>query len=128
MYREKISSYELTLQLMTNAIYTLNNLVFGLKELEAVEIYLYEPKVVSAFNRGWIDNWKAHDWKNAKGKDIEFKDTWVMLLDYVDKSAKRFIITDHYFSSASWLEMKCQQKIETERRIRALKKMEERYV
>lgn len=47
----------------------------------AIEIFSDSQYLVSAFNEGWIINWIANGWRNAKKQPVENQDLWKMLLD-----------------------------------------------
>lgn len=119
LYRQSITSYELTLQLLTNAVYTVKKLG---RQWESIEVYLYESIVQSALMNRWVDKWKANDWKNAKGEAVAHCSTWQQLTDIIDSCSDRFIYTNHEYNHHQHLIWLANRKIETERRIRGLKK------
>lgn len=129
LYRESITGNELTLQLLTNAVYVVSksDVLF-----DTVEVRLDQKVIASAFMNKWIDNWKENDWKNSKGDDVANAETWKKLYSIMDSTAKRFIVTDHRSRYTDWLKYEAQKRLEVVKSKRELmeklKKEEEKYV
>lgn len=63
----------------TNNIMELTAVVEALKLLKfpcEVDLYSDSAYIVNAFNKGWIFNWKANNWKTADKKEVKNKSIW----------------------------------------------------
>ena len=67
---------------------TTNNrmeLTAAIKALEAlkkpckVELYSDSAYLCNAYNEGWLETWKANDWKGADKKQVKNLDLWLRL-------------------------------------------------
>ena len=63
----------------------------ALKEPCIVDLYSDSQYVIDAFNKGWIDNWKASGWKTSGKKEVKNIDLWENLLELVDIHKVNFI-------------------------------------
>lgn len=63
----------------------------ALKEPCIVDLYSDSQYVIDAFNKGWIDNWKASGWKTSGKKEVKNIDLWENLLKLVDIHKVNFI-------------------------------------
>ena len=129
LYRQCTTGNELTLQLLTNAVYLIGK---SKEEFDTVECRIDSDVIASAFMNKWIDNWKENDWKNSKGDDVANAETWKKLYSIMDSTAKRFIVTDHRSRYTDWLKYEAQKRLEVVKSKRELmeklKKEEEKYV
>lgn len=50
-----------------------------------IEIILDSQYVINAFNKNWIRNWIANDWKLTSGGPVKNKDLWKKLLEVKEK-------------------------------------------
>ena len=107
--RESITSKELTIQCLANAVYIISK---ANVEFDTVEVYLEEPIVASAFMNKWIDKWMANDWKNSKGEPVAHSEDWKKLYELMDSSSKRFIVTTHRSSYTDWMKMQADKHLE----------------
>lgn len=53
----------------------------SLKEACIVDLYSDSQYLVEAFNKGWLTEWQANNWKNSNKKDVKNKDLWESLLE-----------------------------------------------
>ncbi len=51
-----------------------------LKEACIVDLFSDSQYLVDAFNKGWLSEWQANNWKNSNKKDVKNKDLWESLL------------------------------------------------
>lgn len=63
----------------------------GLKESCVVNLYSDSQYVVDAFNKGWINNWMASNWKTSDKKDVKNVDLWQKLLELLEKHNVSFV-------------------------------------
>lgn len=61
-----------------------------LKESCQVELFSDSAYVVNAFNQGWVENWKKHDWKKGN-KPIKNLELWQRLNSLIEKHQVNFI-------------------------------------
>jgi ribonuclease HI len=45
-----------------------------------VSLYSDSAYLVNAFEKGWLDNWQANDWKTAAKNPVENQDLWQRLI------------------------------------------------
>lgn len=50
-----------------------------LKERCEVDIVVDSRYVMDAFEKGWLQNWRANGWKTAGNKDVKNRDLWEQL-------------------------------------------------
>lgn len=48
-----------------------------------IEVYSDSSYVVNPINQGWLDKWQVNGWKTSKGDDVQNKDLWVQLLEFL---------------------------------------------
>ncbi|MCR5773957.1 MAG: ribonuclease HI [Lachnospiraceae bacterium] len=71
----------------TNNKMELMGVIRGFEELKKpcrVHIVTDSQYVVKAFNSGWLDKWKAHDWKGSDKKPVKNIELWQRLLAAID--------------------------------------------
>lgn len=100
--REKITSKELSLQLLTNAMYTVKA---AKADFDSIEIYSDEPYVVAAFENKWVEKWDKNNWMASRGNEVAFVDTWKMILKLMNESGKRFIFSTAQSSYENWMRL-----------------------
>lgn len=109
LYRDKATGCELTLQLLCNALYLVSQAAV---DYETLVITTTEPLVESAFEKNWIDDWKANEWKNKKG--VPVLDEWQQLCELLEGLSHRYLFSNEntsYFNimkmwSESYLRLK----------------------
>ena len=62
----------------------------ALKEACSVEIYTDSAYVFNAFDKRWIQNWRANGWKTSTKRDVENQDLWKRLFALTQKHQVRF--------------------------------------
>jgi ribonuclease HI len=68
--------------------------LMGLRELTRscrVTLHSDSAYFISAFEKGWLTNWRKNGWKNSSGADVSNRDLWEQLLDEVAKHSVRFV-------------------------------------
>lgn len=78
----------------TNNRMELFSVISGLKELKQscnVNIYTDSQYVADAFNKDWINNWQANDWKTKNKEEVKNIDLWKALLLEIKKHNVTFI-------------------------------------
>ena len=63
----------------------------SLKEKCNVNLYSDSAYVINAFLQGWIDSWKANNWRTSGKKEVKNPDLWKKLLILTDKHVVNFI-------------------------------------
>lgn len=100
LVRESITSKELSLQLLANAIHMISR---ANADFDSVEIYSEEQYITNAFEQKWIEKWSENDWKNAKGKDVADAEIWQMIVEKMNSCGKRFIFCRNKSSYSNWM-------------------------
>ena len=54
-------------------------------------MYSDSAYVINAFLQGWIDSWKANNWRTSGKKEVKNPDLWKELLILTDKHVVNFI-------------------------------------
>ena len=62
-----------------------------LKEACLVDLYSDSQYVTDAFNKGWLENWKANGWKTAGKKEVKNVDLWEELIALTNLHKVTFI-------------------------------------
>ena len=62
-----------------------------LKEPCEVELYSDSAYLVNAFLNGWIESWKANNWRGADKKEVKNIDLWKEIDELFDKHKITFI-------------------------------------
>lgn len=68
----------------TNNRMEMTAVVKALQELNRpcqIKIYSDSAYLVSAFTKGWLENWQSNGWKNAAGDPVSNHDLWLALLE-----------------------------------------------
>lgn len=91
LYRKETTGVELTIQLLSNAVYILSKLDI---KFETLMISTEEKIVESAFTQKWIDKWIKEDWKNSKGSPVAHKEDWQVLVNLLEGLSQRYIFTN----------------------------------
>ncbi|MCD8201315.1 MAG: hypothetical protein LUD47_04540 [Clostridia bacterium] len=76
VYRKTVSESEegtSRIRMFLTAIYTGLTMI---KEQVLCDVYTSSAFIYSAVTGGWMDEWKANDWKKANGDDVENADLW----------------------------------------------------
>lgn len=61
-----------------------------------VEVYSDSKYLVDAFNKKWIDNWIANDWKRGKSGEVKNLDLWKRLISVMkDHEVSFFWVKGH---------------------------------
>jgi ribonuclease HI len=63
----------------------------ALNEKCSVNMYSDSQYVVDAFNKGWITNWIANNWRTSAKKEVKNVDLWEILIDLTSKHIVNFI-------------------------------------
>lgn len=104
--RDSITSKELSLQLLANAIHRISR---AKADFDSVEIYSEEEYVTNAFEQKWIEKWSENDWKNAKGKDVADADIWKLIYEKMTSCGKRFIFMREKSSYSNWMHLQMEK-------------------
>ena len=64
--------------------------ISALKEPCMVDVYTDSAYVEHAFNRGWLTNWQAHEWKTSSKSPVENQDLWKRLLPLTNEHQVAF--------------------------------------
>ncbi len=78
----------------TNNRMELMGVIRGFRELKkpcTVQVISDSQYVTNAFNKGWIENWKAHGWKGADKKEVKNIDLWKELLSVMESHTVDFV-------------------------------------
>lgn len=67
------------------------NALSALRGPHIIHLYTDSQYLVNAFEKGWLHNWKAHNWEKADG-DLKNKDLWKLL----DQLTAKHAITWHW--------------------------------
>ncbi len=81
-------------KLTTNNRMELIGAIEGLKALkEPCKVTLYSDSqyLVNAINKGWLENWKAKNWRKADRSPVLNDDLWKILSDLLDYHKVEFI-------------------------------------
>lgn len=63
----------------------------ALNEKCSVNMYSDSQYVVDAFNKGWITNWIANNWRTSAKKEVKNVDLWEILIDLTSKHIVNFV-------------------------------------
>lgn len=63
----------------------------AIKKDSKVKVFSDSAYVINAFNQGWIENWKAKNWKNSGGDAVANKELWQRLLKAMEKLDVEFV-------------------------------------
>lgn len=112
LYRESMTSYEVTLQLLANALTIVKR---SENDYESISIYTDVELVNTAFKNKWFEKWHDAEWKNAKGEQIANSEEWQHLWKLLYPLAERYSITDSYSRWGGTLLMHCEKELENHR-------------
>ncbi len=76
----------------TNNRMEMTAVIKALEQLKSpceVELHADSKYVLDAFEKGWLKNWKARDWKTADKKPVKNRDLW----EIMDAAAAKHKIT-----------------------------------
>lgn len=80
-YEKEISAgYDKT----TNNRMELMGAIAALEELKRpceVELFTDSQYITNAMNKGWLENWIAHEWKNSSNKPVKNRELWERLIE-----------------------------------------------
>lgn len=62
----------------------------ALREPCDVTLYSDSTYLVNAVNKGWLDSWRAKDYRKS-GKDIPNKDLWIKIFELISKHKVKFV-------------------------------------
>lgn len=65
----------------------------NLKEPCKVSLYSDSQYVVQSINQGWVEKWRANNWKRNKKDSAKNVDLWIELLKLLEKHEVEFIWT-----------------------------------
>lgn len=71
----------------TNNIMEMTAVIEALKLLKypcELTIYSDSAYVVNAFEKGWIDSWKANGWKNSSKEPVKNKELWEEMIELLE--------------------------------------------
>lgn len=109
LVREAITGQELTLQLLANALTKAKQLN---KEIESIEMYFNCEVVEERILNKWLEKWNDNEWKNAKGKDIADKDTWMLIWNLLIGLGNRYIVSQKQSSYELWMQSELRKQME----------------
>ena len=78
----------------TNNRMELSAVINGLKNLKEpciVDLYSDSAYVVDAFNKKWIEDWQANNWKTSSKKEVKNTDLWQELIEHTHIHKINFI-------------------------------------
>lgn len=108
---DSITSMELSLQLLADAMYIVNR---ANTDFDSIEVYSDETSIATAFDNKWIEKWQQDNWLTAKGKDVKHKDIWKMIIKLMNQSGKQFIFCKEKSKYENWMRHQMQWQIEKE--------------
>lgn len=56
-----------------------------------VTVFCESDHIVACFQQGWVNNWEAHDWKNAKGNTVKNAEQWKTLRGVMAQHSSRVV-------------------------------------
>lgn len=77
VYKENTTQTALELELLIEAFSILTKTC-------SVRVNTQCEHILSAFENGWLEQWKKSDWKTARGKPVANAELWQQVSEYID--------------------------------------------
>lgn len=87
-YNEHKKEFSAGYKSTTNNRMELMAIIVGLKSLKEkcqVDVYSDSKYIVDAINQGWVEKWRANNWKRNKKEVAKNIDLWKKLLNLLDQ-------------------------------------------